>query len=151
MVLRWWPVVQPTTRQGGAGSEHQPDEGERLRTLALQAEGPTALSQLPLNHLSYLLGKLRGSDKLWTPAARIGRAFKAGSVARIRLEGGVSGISSEGIPFRNSYYVVLQGPDKSPGFWTNFLHHLHQSGWCFCWRSARVAPRFDFPRVGHPR
>ena len=104
---------------GGAGSEHQPDEGERLRTLALQAEGPTALSQLPLNHLSYLLGKLRGSDKLWTPAARIGRAFKAGSVARIRLEGGVSGISSEGIPFRNSYYVVLQGPDKSPGFWTN--------------------------------
>ena len=99
--------------------EDQPDEGDSLRTLALQAEGPTALSQLPLNHLSYLLGKLRGADKLWTPAARIGRAFKAGCVSRIRLGGGLSSISSEGIPFRNSYYIVLRGADNSPGFWTN--------------------------------
>ena len=109
--------------------EDQTTEGDSLRTQALRAEGPTALSQLPLDHLSYLLTRLRGGDKLWTPSARIGRAFKAGCVARIRLDGGVSPISSEGIPFRNSYYIVLRGAENSPGFWTNsYTTYITQIG-----------------------
>ncbi len=93
---------------------------ETLIQTALAARSAAALSSLPLRHLNYLHCRLRGSDRTWTAAARLGRAFRAGVIARLHLDGEILGTdcASPSVPYRNSYYLVLRGPDNSPGFWT---------------------------------
>ena len=87
---------------------------------ALAARTAAAFSSLHLPHLNYLHCRLRGSDRTWTASARIGRAFRAGVIARLHLDGEILGTdcASPSVPYRNSYYIVLRGPDNSPGFWT---------------------------------
>lgn len=100
-----------------------------LEERALQASEPAALADLDLPFLDSLVGNLRGTDSAWTARARLGRAFRAGVAARRRLDGEFCDISSPGIPFRNSYYIVLRGPGNGPGFWTqNYVTYIGRVG-----------------------
>lgn len=85
---------------------------------ATAATGSIALAQLPLGFLDYLLPKFRSLHSEWTAQARVGRAFKAGVIARLRLDGQLSGESSEGVPFRSTWYIALRAPGFPQGFWT---------------------------------
>lgn len=64
------------------------------------------------------VSKLSASDPDWTPAARIGRAYRAGVLARLRLAGQVPGVDSLSVPFRNVYYIVLRGAPGAEPCWT---------------------------------
>ena len=88
---------------------------EALINQAVRATNPTAFAALDLSHLGLAQHRLTGQDRLWSPAARLGRAFKAGVIARFRLNGDIRNEASPSVPFRNSYYVVLR---NGPGFWT---------------------------------
>lgn len=113
-----------STAASSAGASWDRIEGtwhsEALVQSALAARSAAAFAQLPLPHLHYLHCRLRGSNRDWSAAARLGRAFRAGVIARLHLDGEYLGTecSSPSIPYRNSYYIVLRGPDNSPGFWT---------------------------------
>ena len=85
---------------------------------ALAAQTSEQLSELPLGDLWKLANKLRGTDPSWTPHARIGRAFKAGAIAALRLEGQITGQTVPSIPYKNSIYVILRGPHLPQGGWT---------------------------------
>ena len=64
------------------------------------------------------VSKLSASDPDWTPAARIGRAYRAGVLARLRLADQVPGLDSLSVPFRNVYYIVLRGAPGAEPCWT---------------------------------
>ncbi len=85
---------------------------------ALSAQTSEQFSELPLGDVWKLANKLRGTDPSWTPRARIGRAFKAGAVAALRLEGQITELTVPSIPYKNSIYVVLRGPQLPQGGWT---------------------------------
>lgn len=89
-----------------------------LEHRAIRAHSASELAGLRLTFLSHLAAKLRGQHRDWTPWARIGRAFRAGIIARRRLDGVFLEEASTNIPFRNTYYVVLRGRGNSHGFWT---------------------------------
>lgn len=110
------PVVSGTWRAPTILGSDPVDQ--HLISLALLANGPTDYSALPLDFLDHLLGRLRSSHREWTGKARVGRAFKAGVAARLRLSGELTDARVEGIPFRNSYYICLQSEAYPEGFWT---------------------------------
>lgn len=94
-----------------------------ITTSARGSSGPTGhptevFSALELGDLWRLASRLRGTDSLWTPRPRIGRAFKAGAVAALRLEGQVTDLTVPGIPYKNSIYVILRAPNLPEGGWT---------------------------------
>ena len=72
-----------------------------LEQAAIAAVTPAALAGLNLGFLDQYRHRLRGSDSTWTGAARIGRAFRAGVVARLRLLGEYRDETTPGVPFRN--------------------------------------------------
>ena len=85
---------------------------------ALGAQTSEQFAELPLGDLWKLANKLRGTDPSWTPRARIGRAFKAGAIAALRLEGQITELTVPSIPYKNSIYVILRGPHLPSGGWT---------------------------------
>ena len=89
-----------------------------LEEQSLDATTSVLLSQLPLPFLATSVGRLRGTHPIWTPRCRVARAFRAGVIARRRLDGQVLDHSSVAIPYRNTYYIVLRGRGNSEGFWT---------------------------------
>ena len=91
---------------------------ESLERAALAATSPEELQALPLGFLQHLQSRLHGSDSTWTPAARIGRAFRAGLAARRRLAGRYTTERSLTTPFRNTVYVILRSPDYPEGAWS---------------------------------
>ena len=100
---------------------------QSLSNRVLRASTPATLAGLPLSFLDHLSSRLRSSHPEWTAKARIARAFKAGLVARLRLEGQYSELSSEGVPFRSSSYIVLRCPNYPDGFWTaNYTTYSQQ-------------------------
>lgn len=90
-----------------------------LEREAISASGPTALGALSLPFLAYLAPRLRGTNSTWFSSARLARAFRAGVIARRRLNGEVLDSTSEGIPFRNCIYICLRTAGNcTVGFWT---------------------------------
>lgn len=79
---------------------------------------PDQLAQIRSPRLTGLALRLRSSHPIWTPAARIGRAFRAGLIAARHLEGQFCDQSSPGIPFQNQIYIVLRAPRYPEGCWT---------------------------------
>eukprot|EP00435_Cladocopium_sp_Y103_P068978 s198_g32.t1 len=71
---------------------------------------PVALAEFDFPELIAQSTRLRGSDRIWVPRARVARAVRAGIFARGRLEGQAFSSQSEspGIPYRNTIYVVLK-------------------------------------------
>lgn len=88
---------------------------------------PGGLAALDLKHLEHLIGRFRGADRIWTAKARLGRAFRAGLLARRWLRGQPGGENSPGIPFSNCYYVVLRPRGSGPAFWTRNYGTYHQA------------------------
>ena len=86
------------------------------RTLA--ASGTRQFELLHLTFLDYLTHRLHSQHRVWTAAARIGRAFKAGVGARLRLGGQLVPGVTEATPFRSTYYLCLVAPRYPEGFWT---------------------------------
>lgn len=84
----------------------------------LEATSARTLTGFHLDFLTRLANKLRGTDREWTPRARVARAYRAGLIARRRLEGEVLEHSSPGTPYRVSYYLVLRSPRHPLGCWT---------------------------------
>ena len=75
------------------------------------------------------VSKLHASDPDWTPAARIGRAYRAGVLAKLRLAGQVPGLDSLSVPFRNVYYIVLRGaPGQAPCWTLKYSIYLDRVG-----------------------
>ncbi len=89
-----------------------------LEDSAIAATTPAALAALPLDFLGHLVRQLRGADRVWTPRARIARAFRAGVLGRRRFDGHLQEEVSPSIPFRNCFYVALRARGAAPGFWT---------------------------------
>lgn len=111
-----------------------------LEHRAIRAQTAGELAGLRLTFLSHLATKLRGQHSEWTPWARIGRAFRAGIIARRRLDGVFLEEASTNIPFRNTYYVVLRGRGNSHGFWTT-SYEIYLAG---------VRDQTGGPRSFHP-
>eukprot|EP00438_Fugacium_kawagutii_P023417 Skav216600 [mRNA] locus=scaffold2855:201999:204292:+ [translate_table: standard] len=111
---------------------------------ALATGGSRNLASLPLPFLDYLVPRLRSTNAEWPARARLGRAFRAGVEARIRLEGQFCNNSSEGIPFRTFYYICLRAPGYPEGFWTSdYNQSLPGWGWSAMAASTAVRPFLD--------
>lgn len=102
----------------GATSAPLPHLSPNLVAQSLAAISASDFGELPLGFLDHLANKLRGTDTAWTPKARVGRAFKAGVVASLRLEGQCSDLKVPSIPYRNSIYIILRAPGLEQGGWT---------------------------------
>ena len=77
------------------------------------------LAAIALPFLTFLEGRLRGAHAVWTPRARLARAFRAGVIARRHLNGEFQTGTSPAIPFRNSLYITLrEAGNDITGFWT---------------------------------
>ena len=112
-------VTTTTARESAAIFEDPYRVPERLESQSISATRAPACAALSLGFLSHLTARLRGSDEEWNPAARIGRAFRAGVIARRQLDGQIQEGQSPGIPFRNSVYVVLRDQHHGVAFWTS--------------------------------
>lgn len=84
----------------------------------LEATSARALAGFHLDFLARFANKLRGTDRDWTPRARVARAYRAGLIARLRLEGEVLEHTSPTTPYRVGYYLVLRSPRHPSGCWT---------------------------------
>ncbi len=89
-----------------------------LEEQAIRACSPAALAALPLGFLQHLRNQLRGTHQEWDSLARVGRAFRAGIIARRRFDGELREEVSLDIPYRNSFYVALRARGGAGGFWT---------------------------------
>ncbi len=107
-----------------------------LEEAAIAAVTPGDLAALNLEFLAQYRHRLRGTSETWTGAARIGRAFRAGVIARLRLLGEYRHEVALGIPFRNQYYIALRSISGGPAFWTTAYG-------VFCARTC-AAGRNDF-------
>ena len=109
-----------------------------LENQVLQADRAERLAEL-LPFLRAWETRLRGQDPVWTPRARLARAFRAGVAACRRLEGQFVEASSPVIPFQNSIYIILRSPSLPAGGWTtNYSLFI-----CNCGRNATS----DFDRT----
>lgn len=143
-----WEIVSAadSTAAGSAGvSTISHLVSDNLVSQTLAASTAQELANLPLEFLSHLIRKLRGNHTEWCPQARIGRAFQAGVVASLRLEGQHSDRRSVGIPFRNSIYIILRAPGLEQGGWTpNYGTYIAAVG------AATTGPRdFDDRSISH--
>ena len=111
-------AVQEVSDASSAAADGIPlTEIEARAFSALTASQCADLVRL-LPFLDPLVAKLSASSGEWTPAARIGRAYRAGVLAGLRLSGRISELDSLSVPFRNVYYLVLRGACGGPACWT---------------------------------
>lgn len=125
--------VRPTTGPVSPGASSfvrveelsEPSSSTHLTTAQenrlLDTAVPGELAAISLPALAHLENRLRGTDTLWTPRARLARACWAGVCARRKLEGDFPTIpqaTSPDIPFRNTIYVILSAPDLLQGGWS---------------------------------
>ena len=108
---------QPTLVESVA-ADRQREFPLSLEDSSIAASTPESLAALPLDFLGHLVGQLRGADRVWTPRARIARAFRAGVLGRRRLDGHLQEEVSPSVPLRNTIYVVLQARCGGLGFRT---------------------------------
>ena len=90
-----------------------------LRALVLETTSPLDLAALPVPLLDLKAPLLRSQHSVWTGKARLGRAFRAGVIAKIRLDGASSDLTSPSIPQRNAFYICLRCSRYPRGFWTS--------------------------------
>ena len=88
----------------------------------LAARTAEDFAALDLQVVEHLLSRLRATScGLWTPLARLGRAYRAGLVARHCLTGEPLLLNTPPIPLRNTIYIVLRGkPGVEPGWTVNY-------------------------------
>eukprot|EP00435_Cladocopium_sp_Y103_P013032 s978_g3.t1 len=90
-----------------------------LESELLAARSPEDFLSLDLQVVEHLLPWQRArSCGGWTPAARLGRAYRAGLIAKANLSDEPVYLTSPPIPLRNTVYVVLRGKPGQPAGWT---------------------------------
>ena len=96
----------------------------RLQDSAIAASTARACEALNIPFLGHLAPRLRDSPvgAEWTAQARIGRAFRAGVVARRQLAGEIQSGASPSSPQRNTVYVVLRDRTGGRPFWGHQYH-----------------------------
>lgn len=102
----------------GTGPVREPLVSPAVEENILNASTGAALSRFTITGVEHFTTRLRGSSGEWTPKSRIYRAFRAGLIARRRLDGEYLEHSSPGLPFRSSYYVILRSTLFPSGCWT---------------------------------
>ena len=115
-----WELVSAADSSTGTGASLAalPHVSSNLVAQSLAASSAADFAALPLGFLDHLVSKLRGTDSAWVPQARVGRAFKAGVVASLRLEGQCSEV-----------YIILRAPGLEQGGWTpNYSTYLRAVG-----------------------
>lgn len=146
-------VVEPAAAPAGASSSGTPTSAalevtapetvptiqvaESLEERLIAAQTAADFVSIPLLFLEIFASRLRTAGA-WTPQARVGRAYRAGIIARRQLEGVYQGGVSPGTPLRNSVYVVLRAGESGDSFWSHSypvylaavciegrLHHFH--------------------------
>lgn len=117
------PVVSVPAVTGTSQVPIDPGNFSRaLEEQALAATGPAQCAALPLPFLEVYRNQLRAQHPIWTSAARVGRAFRAGVIANRRLAGEYLEHVSPDTPNRNTVYIVLRGhigTRGENGFWTS--------------------------------
>ena len=101
-----------------AGPAPTTDLTPELRALVLETTSPLALAALPVPLLDLKAPLLRSQHSVWTGRARLCRAFRAGIIAKIRLDGDSCELSSPSIPQRNAFYICLRCSRYPRGFWS---------------------------------
>ena len=97
-----------------------PVSGRASDEAFLVANTPRSLGSLGLGPAQTLVGQLRGADNVWTPAARVARALRAGISARRKLDGVETHVnSSPALGLQNRIYICLRCPRHPNGFWTH--------------------------------
>ena len=123
------PFARATSHQS---AEESPFAGPRASTTPvverraalerdlLVARTPEDFLALDLQVVEHLVPRLRASPgNGWSPLARLGRAYRAGIIARSNLQDEPVWLNSPPVPLRNTIYIVLRGkPGQRPG-WTN--------------------------------
>ena len=89
-----------------------------LENQIIRATTAEQLSRVSLPFLTHLIGRLRARDPVWTPLVRVHQAFRAGVLARRRLDRQFAEEDSLGVPFRNTHYICLRSAHNHEGFWT---------------------------------
>lgn len=113
------PPSGPATASSVGGSDHEWIViSAALEEQTVSATSAEALLQLDLDSLNHLCARLRAHHPIWTPRARIARAFRAGLLSRQRLDTAIIPGETPAIPFRNSVYIVLWCERFPQGFWT---------------------------------
>ena len=104
-------VFEPEARGSGSQSASDPEEfldpfniSVELEERCLSAVSARLLGELPLPFLATSVSRLRGTDTVWNPRCRIARAFRAGVIARRRLDGQVLDHSSVVIPYSTTWF-----------------------------------------------
>ena len=141
-------IVAPSAASGDLSEHPAPSRygvnlSIRGEEQLLNTTAASELGQLLPGPLEPLCAQLRADHSVWTPRARIARAFRAGLFSHRRLRGVVCEFESPIVPFKNTLYVVLRSLDHPDGFLDHQLQHLHlrsESG-CPCWFS--ISPRFS--------
>lgn len=119
--------IQPATTEssepasGPAASEaayqfHPTTRAFEDRVIA--ARTAALCAALPLDFLGPIASRLRGAGE-WTPAARVGRAYRAGVIARRQLGGTYQSGQSPAIAQQDTIYIVLRARSDGPAFWTS--------------------------------
>ena len=129
------PIASPSTGTSGNPAPNgaswerldRPSFSSDFVERILRAQTARDFIAFTVPQIDHLLPRLRASDRDWSPKARLVRAFRAGLLARFRLDGEYRCEDSPGIPWRNTYYVVLRGRNNSAGFWTNNYNLYHSS------------------------
>lgn len=96
-------------------------------SLLIAAHSPSDFECLDLSPIDHLVSRLRATSGGWSPRARLGRALRAGLIARARLEGrpGEGYLTGPDIPLENRFYIVLRGaPGKEFGWTDHYLTFL---------------------------
>lgn len=90
----------------------------------LAAATPADFEQLDLAPVTHLVRNLRG----WTPLARLGRALRAGVLAKRKLhhQPGAYQLGPD-VPLDNRIYVVLQAPEGRSIGWTDHYQTFRAS------------------------
>ena len=120
-----------------------PASGRASDEAFLAANTPVSLGSLGLGPAQSLVGQLRGADNVWTPAARVARALRAGISARRKLDGVETHVNASPAGLQNRIYICLRCPRHPNGFWTHssqqYFEAVRGSGSDFAERSVSHA------------
>ena len=94
----------------------------------LAARTPIEFERICLVPVQGLAGRLRSAGGGWSPLARLGRALRAGLIARGRLEHRTaSHPAGADLPLDNRIYVIIRPrPDREPGWTDHYQTYLEE-------------------------
>ena len=105
-----------------------PDRTDLRNRQLLEATTAEQFAAFDIPELRALARRLRSPHPLWTPTARVVRAFRAGLAAGNKLAGqwGEGTPRSPEVPFPARFYIALRVPRGGEPFWTTSGNRFFQ-------------------------